>query len=91
MSQTTTVTARGGEQGRAIPIPHRCDRFFKLKHAWYFTTREGFSMGPFDSYELAKSGAKDYLAFVSTADTHVLKALRPEQKGPELKLKVRHA
>ncbi len=49
-------------------------------------------MGPFDSYELAKSGAKDYLAFLNKADRHVLSVLRTEPKGSELPpLKVRHA
>lgn len=92
MTQPTTVTARGGEKALGLSIPHRCERFFKLNHAWYFTTREGFAMGPFDSYELAESGAKDYLAFVNKADTHVLKVLRLEKKGPELQqLKANHA
>lgn len=47
-------------------------------------------MGPFDSYELAASGAKDYLAFVKQADVHILKALRLEQRQ-EPKLGAGHA
>lgn len=77
MTPSTTIPARGGEKPQGRLLPHRCERFFKLDHAWYFTTREGFSMGPFDSQELAARGAKDYLAFVKKADAHVLKALRP--------------
>lgn len=90
MTQATTIPARGGEKLQGQAIPHRCERFFKLSHAWYFTTREGFSMGPFDSYELAASGAKDYLAFVKQADVHILKALRLEQRQ-EPKLGAGHA
>lgn len=58
-------------------LPSRGSRFFKLGDSWYFSTREGFSMGPYDSRELAGKGAEDYLAFASRADARVLKLLRP--------------
>lgn len=49
-------------------------------------------MGPFDSCELAKSGAKDYLAFLNKADRHMLSVLRTPPKVSELPpLKLRHA
>lgn len=69
---------RGGEQIKGSKLPHRGNRFFKLGDSWYFTTREGFSMGPYDSHELADKGTEDYLAFVSKADPKMLKLMTPD-------------
>ena len=67
------------ENEEAIPsrVPHRGDRFFKLANNWYFTTREGFSMGPYDSHEMAAKGTGDYISFVNHAAPHILKLLIP--------------
>jgi uncharacterized protein DUF6316 len=68
---------RDNERMSQSKPPHRGDRFFKLSNNWYFTTREGFSMGPYDSHELAQKGTGDYIAFVHNAAPHVLKLLVP--------------
>lgn len=49
---------RSGEKG---PPPFRSDRFFCVGTSWYFTTREGFSSGPFASRERAQAGLERYL------------------------------
>ena len=43
---------RIGENG---PVPMRTDRFFAVNSAWYFATREGASIGPFDSKDDGES------------------------------------
>lgn len=77
MDRVTSVK-RSSEQAQDSKIPHRGNRFFKLGDNWYFTTREGFSMGPYDSHELADKGTDDYLAFVSRADPSTLKLMMPD-------------
>lgn len=51
------IDNRNGERGA---LPARAPRFFKLGHYWYFTTREGASIGPFDDREGAAAGARGY-------------------------------
>ena len=72
---------RESERAKSSKVPHRGDRFFKLANNWYFTTREGFSMGPYDSHELAEKGTGDYISFVQHAAPHVLKLLIPNTQA----------
>lgn len=39
----------------------RSDRFFSSQGEWYFTTREGVTLGPFESRELAQAALLDHL------------------------------
>jgi len=43
------------------PIPRRRQRFYKDQGRWYFKTREGVSIGPFDRINLAVAGSRDYI------------------------------
>ena len=43
------------------PAPKRRQRFFKDKGFWYFKTREGIAVGPFDRINLAVAGSRDYI------------------------------
>lgn len=56
---------RSGEQGS---VPEREDRFFTSNEYWYYTTREGVDIGPFDSLDDAIQGAAEFIDFVSEAD-----------------------
>jgi hypothetical protein len=49
--------ARDGEGGTPPP---RQERFFQRGDYWYFATREGAAIGPYDSLEQAQVGARDY-------------------------------
>lgn len=50
-------------------IPRRRQRFFKEDGFWYFSTREGVAVGPFDRINLAVAGSRDYIESVrSTPD-----------------------
>jgi hypothetical protein len=55
---------RAGETG-AIPARH--SRFFEQSRRWYFATREGASIGPFDNRFEAEQGLQDFLDFITLA------------------------
>lgn len=61
---------RTGEEGRPIPI--RGERFFKLEHFWFFATREGASVGPYDSMDQAVQGVEDFIVFTHQASPKTL-------------------
>ncbi len=63
---------RKGEAGSA---PERKERVFQKGNYWYFCTREGVDVGPFDSESLAIKGASDYVGFAVNADPSVLNSL----------------
>ncbi len=58
----------------------RSERFFKLSNYWFFGTREGVTMGPFDSLELARRGIDEYVSFVSSASPRTLDLLSQESR-----------
>ncbi len=62
---------REGELGN---VPMRSDRFFSADSAWYFSTREGTAIGPFDSKRHASRGLNDFLEFLGLAKPKVLAA-----------------
>lgn len=60
---------RAGEDG---PVPVRHGRFFEQSPHWYFHTREGASIGPFENRFEAEQGLKDFLDFITLADPKTL-------------------
>ncbi len=48
---------RKGESGE---IPYRSGRFFSADGSWYFSTREGNNVGPFETLQLARAGLVEY-------------------------------
>ena len=67
--QMTMSDRRSGEQGA---VPMRTDRFFAVNSAWYFATREGASIGPFESKNDAQHGLSDFVDFIKLAEPRVL-------------------
>lgn len=65
------VMPRTGEQSEQKPAI-RSDRFFKLHNFWFFATREGAAVGPFDSKEGAVQAVSDYVEFVQKAGPEAL-------------------
>lgn len=53
----------------------RSNRYFKLSDYWYFTTREGATLGPYDSKGQAEKAVTDYIQFVNQTTPSVLKLL----------------
>lgn len=54
----------------------RNNRFFKKAGYWYYSTREGFNIGPFDSQSEAESGASEFIDFIMHADSGTLQTLQ---------------
>ncbi len=69
---------RDGESG---PTPMRSDRFFAVKSSWYFATREGASIGPFDDKNLASQGLSDFLDFIALAEPKMLSSFYASLTG----------
>lgn len=63
---------RAGEQGT---IPQRNDRFFKTGDYWYYTTREGVDIGPFDSLAEADQGVSEFIEFIECAEPSIIEML----------------
>ena len=54
-------------QDDANPTRHfQSDRFFAVGDQWYFLTREGEQLGPFESKAKAESKLRNYLATQAT-------------------------
>lgn len=66
------TTLRAGEQG---DIPKRSERFFQKEGYWYYSTREGVDIGPFDSRREAETGAAEFIDFVCAAEPKMLEIL----------------
>ena len=67
--QMTMIDRRTGELGA---VPMRTDRFFAVNSAWYFATREGASIGPFENKNDAQRGLGDFVDFIKLAEPRVL-------------------
>ena len=63
---------RTGELGTT---PIRSDRFFSAQGEWFFSTREGTSIGPFDNKTEARQGLNDFIEFMSLAEPKTLSKL----------------
>jgi hypothetical protein len=63
---------RAGEQGS---LPPRSDRFFALEDSWYFSTREGAPIGPFEDRVEAEQGLRDFIEFMQLAEPKTLSRL----------------
>ena len=63
---------RAGEQGG---IPMRSSRFFAAQGTWFFATREGAPIGPFEDREEAEQGLKDFIEFMTLAEPKTLSKL----------------
>ena len=53
---------RYGDTG---PIPERTNRIYEKNSYYYYRTREGIDIGPFDTPAEAKRGVSDFIDFMS--------------------------
>lgn len=63
------ISNRNGENG---PVPLRSDRFFSAQGEWFFSTREGAPIGPFEDKDEALKGLDDFIEFLQLAEPKVL-------------------
>lgn len=62
-------------QGESGPVPLRTDRFFAAQGEWYFATREGAPIGPFEDKGEARKGLDDFIEFLELAEPKILSRL----------------
>jgi len=55
--------------------PVRSERLFLQHNYWYFRTREGIEIGPFDNTKEANDGINGFMDFVSTAEPDVVERI----------------
>ena len=67
-----TTCNRTGENGNA---PSRSNRLFQQESYWYYRTREGVAIGPFDSRDEAEVGVNDFVDFMSHAGQEMSQTL----------------
>ncbi len=53
----------------------RTDRFFSAQGEWFFSTREGSPIGPFENKDHAREGLTDFIEFMSLAEPKTLSRL----------------
>jgi hypothetical protein len=53
--------------------PLRSSRIFSMESVWYFSTREGVDVGPFNSQYEANSNLKNFIEFIQLANKKTLK------------------
>ena len=57
------------------PVSRRFSRVFEEDGRWFFITREGKPMGPFESEGEAKQGLSDFIEFIQLAPLDALLSL----------------
>ncbi len=72
------ASSRRNDDDRTASHP-RDERYFTLDNHWYFTTREGLVMGPFDSRAQAVGEAANYIRFTQAATARVLDLVRRDK------------
>jgi hypothetical protein len=73
MSIDRVTMSRNTEVGR---IPVRSDRVFTQHNYWYFRTREGMDIGPFDSINDAVEGINGFIDFLDTGKPETVTRVR---------------
>ena len=57
---------RKGERAARDLANVRSERYFERDHYWYYTTREGVDIGPYDSKSEAVNGCCLYINYLNT-------------------------
>jgi len=74
---------RPGEKGN---VPPRSSRIFNMENVWYFSTREGADIGPFNSQIEANNSLQDFIQFIQLANKATLQiflsTLSPRKRQP---------
>lgn len=67
------ITNRCGEQGN---LPERNSRFVKKGNYWYYSTREGVDIGPFDNQKDAELGVAEFIEYLTESEPKVTDLLK---------------
>lgn len=64
---------RTGEHGS---IPDRTGRFLQKGGYWYYTTREGVEIGPYDLPQDAELGVGEFINFIGESEPDIIEMLK---------------
>lgn len=67
--------------GESNNTPTRTSRYFKVDDYWYYSTREGIDIGPFDTAQEAESGISDFIDFIIHAEPQVVDSLNKYRRA----------
>ncbi len=56
-------------------LSRESSRFFESEGYWYYNTREGVAIGPFDTHSEAETGVSDFIDFIRHAEPSVSETL----------------
>ena len=68
-----TTSSRTGEHAAEH---ERNARFVMKEEYWYYTTREGVEIGPFDSRADAEVGASEFVDYICTSEPQIVDILK---------------
>ncbi len=68
-----TTLNRTGELGA---VPDRNSRILQKDRYWYYSTREGVDIGPFDGRKDAEVGVGEFISFICASESNVLNILK---------------
>lgn len=71
MDTIRSTDSRKGDSNSGQP-PKRNERLFKQGDYWYFRTREGMDIGPFDVKADAEQGVASFIEFLGKAEPEVI-------------------
>ena len=72
VTKITTYIKLQTRKNEQINVPARTDRLFEQDNYWYFRTREGMDIGPFDTRGEAAIGAKSFIGFLEGSKPEVV-------------------
>lgn len=65
------------------PVQRAASRVFEQDDGWFFSTREGAAMGPYDTRAEAEQGLSDFIEFVQIAPLDTLATLTDALTPPD--------
>ena len=71
-ASSSKTTVRRGERSKSW---FRADRFYSEDDAWFFSTREGVDVGPYETHEIAQREAQRLIKMVAATPNPVAAAL----------------
>jgi hypothetical protein len=72
VTKITTYIKLQARKDEQIDVPARTDRLFTQDNYWYFRTREGMDIGPFDTRGEAAVGAKSFINFLEGSQPEIV-------------------
>jgi chromatin remodeling complex protein RSC6 len=72
VTKITTYIKLQARKNEKINVPARTDRLFEQENYWYFRTREGMDIGPFDTRGEASVGAKSFVGFLEGSQPEIV-------------------